>query len=351
MDLTYSLTHIILPFLGLAFLVLIIILILNRLLFNLRQPKINIVKNKIDDFLTTLVFSSYEANELKLKINDFKKEIPFKKKWCKKIVLNKIIFLKRNLKGDIIKTSHLIYEQFDLFNYSISLLKSKKKYLNCLGMYHLKALEYRKGKDYVTPFLNHKNRILNSSAYLTVISLEPENLGLLYNYQKPIFLAGEINIMNIIHQKKPPIPGNLKDWIHSTNPSIVRLGIKLMAFYNYTNENQSIIEHLKSDDEKIRLAVITAVRQLFIFDTEKQLIELFDTESKNNQLEILKTLAVIGSKDTEEFIYNLLKKPIDSDIKLKAVKSLSKMNSNYIENFIGNHEISKMIQHVKIPSI
>ncbi|MFC3333602.1 HEAT repeat domain-containing protein [Flavobacterium palustre] len=344
-------THIILPILGLAFLVLTILLILNRFFINLREPKINAVKTKIDDFLTTLVFSSYDDTELASEIENFKKEIPFDKRWCKKIVLNKIIFLKRNLKGDIVKISHFIYEQFDLFNYSISLLKSKKKYLNCLGMYHLKALEYHKGKNYVTPFLNHKNRILNSSAYLTIISLEPENLGLLYNYQKPIYLAGEINIMNIVHQKKPPVPSNLKDWIHSPNPSVVRLGIKLMAFYNYTNENQSIAAHLKSDDEKIRFAVIGAIRQLFLFDTEKNLIELFSSETKTNQIEILKTLAVIGGEDAEEFINSLLKESIDSDIKLRAVKSLSKMNSTYIENIIGNHEIIKMIQHVKIPSI
>lgn len=351
MNLAYTLTNIILPILGFTFLVLTILLILNRFLINLHEPKINDVKTKIDDFLTTLVFSSYDDTELASEIENFKKEIPFDKKWCKKIVLNKIIFLKRNLKGDIIKISHFIYEQFDLFSYSISLLKSKKKYLNCLGMYHLKALEYHKGKDYVTPFLNHKNRILNSSAYLTIISLEPENLGLLYNYEKPIYLAGEINIMNIVHQKKPPVPSNLKDWIHSPNPSVVRLGIKLMAFYNYTNENQSIAAHLKSDDEKIRFAVIGAIRQLFLFDTEKDLMELFGTETKANQIEILKTLAVIGGEDAEEFIHSLLKKSIDSDIKLRAVKSLSKMNSTYIENIIGNNEISKMIQHVKIPSI
>lgn len=351
MNLTYHLTHYIIPILALLFFILISILIINRFLTNLRTPKINAVKAKIDDFLTTLVFSSYDETEFALQIQNFKKEIPFEKKWCKKIVLNKIIFLKRNLKGDIIKTSHLIYEQFGLFDYTISLLKSKKKYLISLGMYHLKVLEYNKGKNFVTPFLNHKNRILNSSAYLTLISLEPQNLGLFYNYQKPVFLAGEINIMNIIHQKKPPIPENLKDWIHSENPSIVRMGIKLMVFYNYTNENESIIAHLKSDDEKIRFAVISAIGQLFLFDTEKNLIELFDTESKTNQIEILKTLAVIGGEVAEEFICSLLKQPIDSDIKLRAVKSLSTMNSAYIENFIGNHEISKMIQHVKIPSI
>lgn len=351
-DTTYYLTHIILPVLIVFFLILISTLIINRFLTNLSTPKINAVKNKVDDFLTSLVFSSYEDKELASKIDSFKKEIPFEKKWCKKIVLNKIIFLKRNLKGDVIKTSHLIYEQFGLFNYTISLLNSKKNYLISIGMYHLNALEYSKGKNYIIPFLNHKTRILNSSAYLTLISLEPENLSLLYNYPKSILLAGEINIMNIVHQKKPPIPGNLKDWIHSKNPSIVRLGIKLMVFYNYTNENQSIIEHLKSDDAKIRHEAIIAVRQLFIFDTEKMLIEQFDQEDKKNKIEILNTLTATGGDDSEEFILNLLKKAIDSDIKLKAVESLSTLNPTYFEtNFIENPEIIKMIKHVKIPSI
>ncbi|MFV5695783.1 HEAT repeat domain-containing protein [Flavobacterium sp. LB3P122] len=302
--------------------------------------------------MTSLIFSSYDEVELASKINDFKKEIPFKKKWCKKIILNRIIFLKRNLKGDITNTSHFIYEQFDLFNHTRSLLKSKKKYLICLGMYHLEALEYNKGKNYVTPFLNHKNKTLNSSAYLTLISLQPENLNLLLDYPNLILLAGEINLMNIVHQKKLPIPTKLKDWIQSKNPSIVKLGIKLMSYYNYTNETQAILNHLKSVDEKIRHEVIVAVRQLFILDTEKILIEQFDKEDKKNKIEILNTLASIGSEESEQFIASLLTKSIDSDIKLKAVYSLSKMNSVYFENkFIENPEIKKMIKHVKIPSI
>ncbi|HEX9150927.1 MAG TPA: HEAT repeat domain-containing protein [Flavobacterium sp.] len=302
--------------------------------------------------MTSLVFSSDDETELASKINDFKKEIPLKKRWCKKIVLNGIIFLKRNLKGDITNTSHFIYEQFDLFDHTRSLLKSRKKYLICLGMYHLEALEYNKGKNYITPFLNHKNRTLNSSAYLTLISLEPENLNLLLDYPKSILLAGEINIMNIVHQKKLPIPAKLKDWIQSKNPSIVRLGIKLMAYYNYTNENQAIVNHLKSDDEKVRHEVIVAVRHLFILDTEKILIEQFDKEDKKNKIEILNTLASIGGEESEQFIASLLTKSNDSDIKLKAVYSLSKMNSVYFENkFIENPEIIQMIKHVKIPSI
>jgi hypothetical protein len=351
-DTTYYLTHIILPVLIVFFLILISTLIVNRFLTNLYTPKINAVKNKVDDFLTFLVFSSYEESELASKIDSFKKEIPFEKKWCKKIVLNKIIFLKRNLKGDVIKTSHLIYEQFGLFDYTISLLKSKKKYLICIGMYHLNALEYSKGKNYILPFLNHKTRILNSSAHLTLISLEPENLSLLFNYPKSILMAGEINIMNIVHQKKPPIPGNLKDWIHSENPLIVRLAIKLMVFYNYTNENQSIITHLKSDDAKIRHEAIIAVRQLFIFDTERILIEQFDNEDKKNKIEILNTLTATGGDYSEEFMLSLLTKSIDSDIKLKAVESISTINPTYFEtNFNKNTEMIKMIKHVKIPSI
>jgi hypothetical protein len=344
--------RIILAVLILFFLTLISILILNRLLYHLAAPKINSIKTKVDDFLTSLVFSGDEQAELASKINDFKKEIPFKKKWCKKIVLNGIIFLKCNLKGDITNTSHFIYEQFDLFNYTRSLLKSKKNYLICLGMYHLEALEYHKGKNYVTPFLNHKNRILNSSAYLTLIALEAENLNLLFDYPKTILLAGEINVMNMVHQKKPPIPIKLKDWIQSENPSVVRLGIKLMTYYNYTNETKTIVKLLKSDDEAVRHAVIVAVRQLFIIDTEKTLMDQFDKDSKKNKIEILNTLAAVGTEESEEFMASLLTTSIDSDIKLKAVYSLSKMNSMYFEDkFIENPEILKMIKHVKIPSI
>lgn len=350
------LIHIILLALSFLFLILVILLITNRMRYESYKSRIKSTRSKIDAFLTTLLFSFTDEESIIAEIQSFKEQIPFEKRWCKKIILNEIISLNQNLKGEITKNIHLIYEQFDLFNYTLTFLNHKKWYVKSLGIYQLQTLEYSKGQSYVRPYLNHPNKILVSNAYFGLISLASDNLDFLNNYPDSISLKNEIKIMDILHSKKPPIPTNLKDWIKSKNPSVVKLGIKFMVFYNCFNDTQLILNLLHSDDKTIRHEVIIAVHDLFIIGAEKVLIDQFPKEEKENQIAILKSLSAIGTKTTENFINDLLKYSEDKDVKLEAVYTLNKINSHYFENefgidFTGNDEISKMEKHVKDPYI
>jgi hypothetical protein len=341
-----------LPILTGSFLLLITILIVNRFRYDLFKPKLESAKNKIDTFLTTMIFSPFDKESFTLEIEQFKTEIPFEKKWCKKLLLNEIIFLKLNLKGDVTKTFHFLYKNFGLFEYTKKLLKSNRFYLKCLGMYQLESLEYKIGKKYIMPLLNSKNRNIKSSAFLTLISLDPDQLEILIDYKDPIRIAGEINIMDILHQKKTKIPSNLSEWIHSENVSIIKLGIKLMMFYNFTNENETIIKLLKHQDDAVRFEAVTAVKFLFIYEAEPILIEQFEKENTQNKLEIFNTLSQIGSTESEVFIADLLENKTDENIKLDAVYCLFRINSTYFDShFLDNTDVQKMVKHVKTPNL
>jgi hypothetical protein len=346
----YYFVLIVLPLLIGSFTLLIVVLILNRFRYDLFKPKFESVKNKIDSFLTTMIFSPFDEDNFIVEIEQFKKEIPFEKRWCKKLLLNEIIFLKLNLKGDVTNTFHFLYEKFDLFEHTKKLLKSNLFYLKCLGMYQLESLEYHEGISYITPLLNHKNRSVKSSAFLTLISLEPDKLETLINFSHQITIAEEINIMDILHQKKTKIPANLSKWIRSKNTSIIKLGIKLMMFYNYTNENETILKLLKHPDKSVRLDAITAIKFLFIYEAESTLIEQFEFEDTQNKLEIFNTLSGIGMTDSENFITQLLENKTDENIKLEAVYCLNKINPHYFEDhFLNNEDVQLMVKHVKTP--
>jgi hypothetical protein len=348
--LIYYFVLIVLPILICGFILLIAILIINRFRYDLFKPKLEAAKSEIDSFLTNMIFSPFDETLFKTEIEQFKKVIPFEKKWCKKLLLNEIIFLKLNLKGDVTNTFHFLYEQFGLFDYTKKLLNSNLFYLKCVGMYQLESLEYKKGISYITPLLNHKNRSVKSSAFLSLISLEPHKLETLINFSHQITIAEEINIMDILHQKKTKIPTNLNQWITSENDSIIKLGIKLMMFYNYTNENETIVKLLKHNNKSVRYEAITAVKFLFIYEAESVLIEQFANEDTQNKLEIFNTLSGIGMTDSEDFLAHLLENKTDENIKLEAVYCLNKINSHYFEDhFSNNEDVQKMVKHVKTP--
>lgn len=329
---------------------LIAIIIINRFRYDLLRPKLKAAKNEIDNFLTNIIFTPFEETHFKAEIEQFKKVIPFEKKWCKKLILNEIIFLKSNLKGDVTQTFQFLYEQFGLFDYSKKLIKSRRFYLKCLGMFQLQSLEYKKGISYITPLLYHKNRSVKSSAFLSLISLNPNKLETLIDFSPQIGIADEINIMDILHQKKTKIPDNLKEWIKSDNLSVVKLGIKLMVFYNYTNDNETILKLLRHSDHSVRREAIIATNFLYIYEAEPELIEQFKQEDTQNKLEIFNTLSGIGMKDSEHFIAQLFKKKTDENIKLEAAYCLYKINPNYFDkHFLDNEDVQKMVKHIKTP--
>jgi hypothetical protein len=216
------------------------------------------------------------------------------------------------------------------------------------GINNFHVLEYQKAIQYIKPFLNSKNKVLLSNAYITAISLDPNELDFLINYKKPISLISEMKVMDILYQKNFPMPTNSKKFLNAENPSIIKLGLKLMAFYNQEIKINKIKKLLSSPDETIRYEVIITIRELFITEAEKLLIAKFSTESLSNQLEIIKTLGVIGTKKTELFFEKLLFNDTDSELKLAIVSSLNILNPTYFitkNNF--DEEIEKMIKHVK----
>lgn len=329
---------------------LIAIIIINRFRYDLLRPKLKAAKNEIDNFLTNIIFTPFEETHFKAEIEQFKKVIPFEKKWCKKLILKEIIFLKSNLKGDVTQTFQFLYDQFGLFEYTKKLLQSRRFYLKCLGMFQLQSLEYQKGLPYIIPLLNHKNRNVKSSAFLSLISLDPNKLETLIDFSPKIDIADEINIMDILHQKKTKIPNNLGQWIKSDNLSIVKLGIKLMVFYNYTNDNENILKLLIHSDHSIRFEAISAVKFLYIYEAEPILIEQFKNEDTQNKFEIFNTLSEIGMGDSEHFIAQLLENKTDENIKLEAAYCLNKINPNYFdEHFLDNDDVRKMVKHIKTP--
>ncbi|KFC57686.1 hypothetical protein FEM08_35160 [Flavobacterium gilvum] len=295
-----------------------------------------------------MIFSPFDEQSFFNEIEQFKKTIPFEKRWCKNLILSEIIFLKLNLKGEVTNTFHFLYEQFDLFEYTKKLLKSRRFYFKCLGISQLESLEYKKGITFIKPLLHHKNRNVKSSAFLALISLEPENLETLLDSSHQITIAEEINIMDILHQKKTKIPTNLDKWIVSENDTIIKLGLKLMMFYNYNNEHEIIVKLLRHPNKLVRFEAIHAVQFLFISEAEQELIEQFCHEDIKNKLEIFNTLSTIGMTDSENFIAQLLIDKTDEDIKLDAVYCLNKINPHYFEDhFLDNEDVQKMVKHVK----
>lgn len=347
--------YIVIPFLLIVIISLVLLLIINRYGFEKKIIIKNEVDIKINDFLIEILFSDYDSTYIKKQIKLFKKQVPFKKKWCKGIILNKIITIKRNINGVNQHQMLLIYKYFGFHEYSNKLIKSSSWENKLLGIYHYQILEYKIKTGYIRPNIYVKNKFLQSNALIAVISLSDQKFDFLSNYEKQISFADELKILDIIHQKKSALPKKINEWLYNKNSSIVILAIKLMIRYRETLTIEEISHLLNSDNSKVRRETFLFIRNLYILEANELLINHYPKEiDKRSKISTLKTMATIGDNETKDFALSILLKEADLEIKFEIVNCINKIDAIFFNTFrtedaSENEIIKRIVLHVNNP--
>ncbi len=336
------------PILGLLLLLLVIIIVYYRLRFVYLSYRKRQYYTKISDAITTLTFSGLEGELLKHEVAIFKSRFPYHKKWFKKLLLNSLLDLNLNLKGELIYQIREIYMAFDLHKHSLQLIKHPHWSVKCTGINQFQAMNFVHGQKYIKPYLTSKNTILRSNAYIAYLYLTTESFDTLVDYPNPLSRVNEYKVIDILYLKNDPIPKNIDRWLEAKNDSIVILGLNIMVFYNYSAAPEKIIALLNHDTYRIREEAITSIRELYLIEAEEALQKQFDMEDKLLQIEILKSLSVIGSESSVLFITNLLKtQDINKDVKMELLRSLKSIDYNYYESrFVIDLDIENMKAHL-----
>lgn len=349
--------YIAIPFLLIIIFSLILLLILNRYGFEKKIILKNEVDIKINDFLTEIIFSNYDSNYIKDQIKLFKLEVPFKKKWCKGIILNKIITIKRNINGVNPHQMLLIYKYFGFHDYSKKLIRSRSWENKLLGIYHYQILEYKIKTGYIRPNIYVKNKFLKSNALIAVISLSDQKFDFLSNYEKQISYADELKILDIIHQKKSTLPKKINEWLTNKNSSVVILAIKLMIRYRETLTIDQISHLLSNTNSKVRKETFLVIRNLYIIEANALLINSYPKETdKRNKISALKTMGVIGDNETKDFALSILLEESDLEIKFEIVNCIVKIDTTFFDTYTTEDDakdeiIKRIILHVKNPHL
>ncbi|MBK0370017.1 HEAT repeat domain-containing protein [Flavobacterium agrisoli] len=343
----FYIKHYFLPILVFGLVLLMAFIAFKRYLFSFHNKKKQHVTERIHSFLTSLIFISKNEIKVNEQIVLLKNQIPFHKNWCKKMLINEMIWFKENLKGDASLIVIELYKKLDLHLFSIKLLTNFRFFQKLEGLYQLQHIDYKPAKKVVKPYLKHKNDIIRSNAYACYLSLSEGKVEQLATIPREISLLNIIKLMELLHEKKIIIPTNIDEWLYSPNKSVVRLGIKTMVFYNYKNQEDMIVTLLHSEEEIVRSEAILACKELFIPQSENPLISLYLHESDKNRKEILRALKQIGSEKTIAFLKQLILYETNSVLKLLAVDTLQSLSPETMtEVSILNPDAKKILEHV-----
>ena len=351
----YLFKYLFIPILLIIIITFLLMLILNRYGFEKKIMIKQEIDIKINSFLTEIIFSNFTNQQIKEKISIFKEHTPFHKKWCKIVILNKIITIKQNINGVNTNQLILIYKYFGFHKYSDKLIRSKSWEKKILGIYHYQILEYKIKAGHIRPHLNVKNKFLTSNALIAILSLSDKKFDFLIDYEKTLSAADELKILNIIYQKKSEIPEKINLWLSSKNSSIVILAIKLITHYRESLSVTQIKTLLESPNSRVRKETFLAIRNLFLIEVNSILIDHYDIETnKRNKISLLKTLAVIGDNDVKNFIVRQLDNEKDIEIKFEIVNCISKIDPSFFKNYKSedateNDIINRIVLHINTP--
>lgn len=336
------------PILILLLVIIVILLVYSRLMFVYFSFRKRQYHPKISDALTQLTFSGLEGQPLKIEVAKFKSRVPYHKNWFRKILLSSILDLNLNLKGDLNNQIREIYMAFGLHKQSMKLINHPYWSIKCIGINHFQTMNFVHGQKFIKPYITSKNTILRSNAYIAHLYLTTEPLDSLVDYPTPLSRVNEYKVIDILYMKNKSIPKNIANWLDAKNDSIVILGLNIMVFYNDISTPEKIMALLDHKTYRIREEAILSIRDLFLIDAEERLLARFDKEEKSLKIQILKSIAVIGSEPSVFFITNILKrKQLDKDVKMELLRSLKSIDSNYYETQLNlDLEINSMKAHI-----
>jgi hypothetical protein len=344
----------VIPFLFLVVVILVLALLINH------YTSLDILKRKksvleaTDSTLTQLLFWTGGFEQMKLMVQEFKYSVPYEKKWCRKLIMERILEMKQNFQ---LESSTLlnIYKLFGFEKVTYDLLQHKKWHKRSLGIYQLQFIHDVSKNKQLDSLLEERNPQVKSNALITLVTFSPERFGILANYKAPLNKADEIKLMDIIYHTSPRMPKNTIKLLTSKNTSIAILGIKLMVMYNAKISLTQITKLIRLSNFRVRKEAIKAVGKLKLKDANDILISQYRIEQhKKIKLSILVSLKTIGDIQTLKFLKSLLIIENDTDIRFKIVDAILNLEGDFFEekinsNMLHDLEIQSMALHVKDP--
>ncbi len=335
----------------LVILILLGVVLSSRIYKTSRVIKRQMLQEKYQKVFRVLLF---EERTNGANITGFFDPKDLKTTFYRETIMEEIIHLHENFTGDAAERLEEIYMRLNFHFDSIKKLRDKRWYIVAKGMRELALMNIRQALPEVSGFLNNKNEILRMESRIAIMKLSDEEpLSFLSRETEPLSGWDTANIYSMLQKMPEKMIPDFSRWFSSTNKDVVLFCIQMIGAYRQQDSVEKLLILLKSEDPKIRLETIRALRSLNASAAEKHIIDLYHGENNPIKTEILKALEVVGSPYSAPFLEKVVKEPIqDYLLSIQAVRALLALGNNGSEivNRIFNQADEKLqliINHAK----
>lgn len=240
----------------------------------------------------------------------------------RQILIDQMIDLSINLKGEIKDTIKNLFLLLGLKQDSLSKAYSRKWHKNVKGFRELAFMNIREANERIIESLNSSNEILRMEAQIALVSLSDDNpYHFLHLLEKPLAVWEQITLHELLIQNNLKVPP-FKQWFESDNLSVVIFALEMASWFKQKGAGSSITRLFTHEDDEVRRTAFRVCGDLGIKSSLPLLKKIYATESGINKLEILNTFTRIPEERNLGFLKSVLDMEEDVQLQIQATKAM-----------------------------
>jgi hypothetical protein len=297
--------------------VLLIFILINRTKIEKEKQIRDILSEEFQRLIMDYLFYPDRREEIVRELtgiatNDFKRQI----------LVNQLIDLSVNMKGEISEAIKELYLKLGLKNDSLERVRSKKWHKNIKGFRELAFMNIREANEKIIECLNSPNEILRMEAQIALVRLSDENpYHFLDLMEKPFSLWEQITLHELVTQHNIDVP-EFSQWFDSENISVMIFALQMASWFKQKNAEKGIIKLLEHPDENVRHTAIKVCGDLELQHALPHLKSMYEGESFKNRLEILISFSKVPREEYLDFLKSTLDKEEDVTLQINATKAM-----------------------------
>ncbi|MGQ8336348.1 HEAT repeat domain-containing protein [Sunxiuqinia sp. A32] len=327
--------------------IVVIIVFVSNLVKNTREKYKAVLRERYEQIVTNYIFEEIDALEAIEKMEKVKTSLG------RKTLIEILFNFQNNLSGEYSERILMLYQRLGLQYESIRKISSMFFHKRVLGIRELANMYPSGAKNIIVRYIKDKNDIVRGEAQIAYVYLDEEaSFDFLDKLKRPFSLWAQLNSLNFVklHEKEVP---SFDQWIHSPNNDIQDFSIRMINYFQQSENAPHLITLLDHENERTRLYAYQAINSLSYLEAKEIVKGKFEVENKRNKLEIIRLLANIGDDSDFVFFDNLLLTD-DIEIRLAVCKTLHELGPsgrNHLEELKENSELDleKYIEHIKDP--
>lgn len=258
----------------------------------------------------------------------------------RKILIQKLIAVKLNMSGAASDNLTRLFRQFKFDKQILKMLNSSSWYKMASAIQQIGIMELDEYKQRLFEFVDHERGLIRIEAQNAILKFYGfEGLRFLDNATYPITEWQQIKLLDQLASLHTENFTGIEVWLESKNDTIVLFALKLVKNYHRFELFDQVLVCLKHNNPIVRQHAIKVLKDLPSEHSAAILIDIYFSETANNQLAILNALESVSTDAEIPFLVSLLSDDVIA-IKIASAKALASLGRSGIEA-IQSHSASK----------